>query len=441
VKHFLLLILLSHAVFGVDLEKAAVKISSTWIGTPKKFFGSGLLFKKEKQVFCVTSDHVYFHTNSEATHLISLPGNPPLKARHLIADWGKGMGLLEINSPSSLLAALPDLPSLEELQTETLAVGDSLKVVGFPYLSEEVFSFEAGKVSSLSAGQQIFAEIPFLVRVEESYGEFGMSGGPVISSKGSFSGLLSHQDLTVPGEPQRNLLIIPAKTILEWLRDYFANPALAPVRVVQSPSDQASSFMSVQSGRLYISVGRYMGNDAYQAVFNIQKNAASPQPFLSPTGYYEKMVKGIEENEASSAYVVGFRQKIPFSYVVSTFSNPVQLVRLLANSELEPVLTLWRTKFPTGYEHLASLREPVRMAWDTVPYKCGGKHLKICSYLIQIREAVDDLAVARLKPSDLEMVLASDLWPDFRAQFGDYRTDTIRDLLERIRKSMLLVTF
>lgn len=436
-KYFLLLFFIPVALFSSpNFETAVVKISSSWASSPKKYFGSGLLFRKLDKVYCLTSDHILFHTNDQATHFLQRSNREALKARYLISDWGKGLALLEVVGVLD-----SQVPTFEDLGPGTALEGEPITVMGYPYLSESNISFTGGKIQKPVSDQAIFSELPGLIRVTDSYGEFGMSGGPAFNVKNQFLGVLSHQDLTSPGEPQKNLLLIPSTQAVSWIEAYFKDPNGAPIHFIETPYQQGGDFSSVASGRLAISVGRYMGNASYQAHYSLQKKSATPQPYPSANGYYEKIVSVLQLNPESPLYVYGFRQKGDlFGPAIKYFDKLVPLTRLLEDSNLEPITWLWTVHWPEGQETLTNVVEPIRLAWDGVPFKCGDGEMRLCNLLRSVGDLVRDQVSTRLKPSDLEEVIKHSEWPAFEKHFGSQKTQTIKSLLERLRKIQLLVT-
>ena len=422
-----------------DLEKAAIKIQSEWKYSEKKYFGSGLLFTRAGKVYCLTSDHVFFHSKKDGVQRLEAPSQPLRRAVFLVSDWAKGLGLLEVTDP--LEPRSDALPKLQDLSPGTFNVGAPLRVVGFPYLAHNPISYLGGKVQEPKFDQGIFAELPFLLQIEDSYGEFGMSGGPVLSRTGEFVGILSHQDLTVPGQPQKNLLLIPAKSAFQWLNDYFNNPQLPPIRWAQSAYEQVGGFETVDSGRLNISVERYDIDKGYQACLTLGSKASTPYPFSSPTGYYEKTVDALTKSHASLAYIYGFRKKGVFGRIATTFSTIPELARDLADPQLEPIVWLRDPKPAADLQKVSQLAEELRLSFQNLYYKCSGDEVRLCESLLRVWEAVQDHHEILLKPSDFDAVLSDRAWDAFTGRFGKDKTDSIRSLLESIRKMQNYVTY
>src|SRR5690349_15385905 len=104
------------------------------------------------------------------------------------------------------------------------------------------------------------------MEITGGHGEFGMSGGAVISPEGEFRGLLSHQILSREAgelddsnrsQDSDSVLAIPAANVKDWLKDVLTAEgeliSPLPIELFQDPAQQASDFPSLRTANIYIS--------------------------------------------------------------------------------------------------------------------------------------------------------------------------------------------
>jgi hypothetical protein len=221
----------------------AVKVRSGWHGDFRPLEGTGLTFVRKHREkirrYVVTSDHVVYHGNESGWggyrhSILDGTGNERV-ARFLAADAGSGLALLEVLGPDASAWDLEVQPFPKVV--ETPLKGQSTMRFGYPYGSRTVLVSLKGFVES---AESKYAFLPLgLPQIEllGDAGEYGMSGGPVLSVNYGLIGLLSHQIIVEAkdGDPrtiewrmgnpiQNHLLLVPGRVVRDFVDEYFRDP-------------------------------------------------------------------------------------------------------------------------------------------------------------------------------------------------------------------------
>lgn len=191
--------------------------------------GSGWLVRKGKDFFVITSEHVVAPLGS-GRHEIRWRGTGA-PAELMFADWGRGLAVLRVAKPP-VGAVATDVSAWDN--SSTLRVGSRVNVAGFPFAQDQQPLVSGGEISLLQS-QRSFVTFTPGVEITQTYGEYGMSGGPAFldgrRDADSFVGILSHQVLKVIAnqpsriapldatETARHLFLIPRETALTVFRE------------------------------------------------------------------------------------------------------------------------------------------------------------------------------------------------------------------------------
>lgn len=239
------------------------------------FAGSGMLFKNNGRIYALTSEHVVLHANGEFCHSVS-NNTIGSKAADLAAvDWGMGLALLVLDEKSLNV----DLPVAAFFSVEAPLSNEGVVTYGYPYESDNLLSDANGRVMDLKSKRAYVPLVGDMIEILGSHGEFGMSGGPVVSGKdGKFIGVLSHQFIEmVPGgkssvgefssglaDVKNHLLVIPSAAVRSWLSGYFKNPVQYKPAFVMDPRHQIDRRQVVFSSGLkfeFMPTGAKTGTD------------------------------------------------------------------------------------------------------------------------------------------------------------------------------------
>ncbi len=220
-----------------------------------KFAESGTLFRKGGKIYALTSEHGIFHANGRFCHTVENMSQGIVGAKLVAVDWAFGVALLELVVDKLKY----DVGSFDELfDLDELRANEGLVIAGSPRRASEIRADPNGTVYLPKAFWRLIANIPYMIEVLGSNGEYGMSGGPVYrkTNKGQAKGLvgmLSHQYLepveggepvpkerteTTPNHNINHLLIVPASSIRNWLLTYFSSPEKYVPGFVRDPDLQ-----------------------------------------------------------------------------------------------------------------------------------------------------------------------------------------------------------
>ncbi len=237
-----LCLLISGRMLGTDSDTAVVKVYSWPESSPNRVFkGSGTLFSYEQEVLVVTSEHVLFHSDSsEYLHEISSEefDFTRLATSLVRVDYGSGIALLRVDRKHPLWShaekvAIPLSRFAEFTRKNPSPPADSLTTVGYPTVESNLFRGHDSKLISSRSVHHAIPQAREMVVIQNSYGDFGMSGGALFNGDGQYLGMLTHLGL-VPRKGQRSLIVVsqeapepsfetvlalPAKVILPWLEE------------------------------------------------------------------------------------------------------------------------------------------------------------------------------------------------------------------------------
>lgn len=221
------------SVSGTDLS-SVVKVSSGLCGSDSGLFhGSGLAFSILDRNFILTSEHVVLHGNDPYCHSVWSETLGTLPARLVIAEYGNGLALLELKNTAF------HFPGLEAMPVPGLEEGHSVQVMGYAHSQKELISKNPGRILIAKSTRKLIPLISQMVETIGAHGEYGMSGGPVLTEKGELVGVLSHQYVRlIPGQKtlisefserssiENHLLVIPSHSVIQWVNSVLkANPA------------------------------------------------------------------------------------------------------------------------------------------------------------------------------------------------------------------------
>lgn len=184
-------------------------------GSDQKLEGSGFLFQNEGKVWVLTSEHVVIPDKDVAVHEIQTLRGEKMEATFEKASWSRGLALLSVKMPHRSISAR-GLPSAEAYRGRGAgaAGGYSTHMIayGFPAGSTTLASrvgpnlrVEIAPRGTVLAGQEVMS-------VAGLRAEFGMSGGPVVTSN-SLLGVLTH----VTYEERSRTFAIPIWAAMEWV--------------------------------------------------------------------------------------------------------------------------------------------------------------------------------------------------------------------------------
>lgn len=281
------------AIDAATLRNAVVKVTSNILGNSNVFKGSGLLFRHEGKTFVLTSDHVLFHVGSFVGEHYAIRKTPELKAKasFVVSEWGNGLGLLEVKT-DEVPEALPDLLALKT--SGPLAKGTPVDLYGYPWESTELTT-DRGAVRDPASSQRFFVLQPRLVEIEDTVGEFGMSGGPVFTSKGEFAGVLSHQRIVA--EEKNLVYLIPPDAVFSWLERYFKEGAAFRTVFHESPYYQGKSenLIGVENDEVTFHFERKAATSPWEVGILYLKDGVVPwfeiptAPYADKNGWMKKM--------------------------------------------------------------------------------------------------------------------------------------------------------
>lgn len=213
-------------------NESVLKVTSYPCATPEKVrHGSGTAFSKDGKLYLVTSSHVLFHgdANERICHRTSDPSGAGVTARLLRVNVARGAALLQ----------LPDNVSLAVRPLEWRALADEVPVsetdaelTGFAWESKTRSSDSSARILDARSTRGILPLVKTIFEVK-GHSEYGMSGGSLLTAKGSYVGMLSHQYLRVisgeVSEPQSYrrgervndsemiALVIPRSEVAAWI--------------------------------------------------------------------------------------------------------------------------------------------------------------------------------------------------------------------------------
>lgn len=314
----------------IDLSSAVVKIQSQSADRSQTLQGSGLLVRFGQAVYVLTSDHVILHDNDGSFHQVSNSDLSAQKCDYLFSDYGKGLALLRLVNPPANTPAV----ALADLTDATARGGDSI-LIGAPSGSDDVL-VEAGGKWTDSPGSNIFLQVPTMIQVQGSQAEFGMSGGLLTDSQGHALGVLSHQTLADNQQKIRNTIdVIPASTVLPWLREAIANPANPPIQWTQATSE-----MFWKENPLFdsedLTFGYLVIDQTQQPILYIALGAVSGTRAASQTPFMAQVRQSLRDPKYEDClwYVRGFKNAS--GQFASASSGLFATLRRLSSAEWTP---------------------------------------------------------------------------------------------------------
>jgi hypothetical protein len=323
-----------------------VKITSSSCDQRRVFRGSGLLLRHGGKGYVLTSDHVILHGNTGYCHGVWSPlFSRQHRARYLVADWGSGLGLLELESDAPVGQ---DWPEISDLARSLPAAWQSAAVTGYPAGSNELVDNRTAKLDPAPSRQDFFVQVPEVLHLNNGQGEFGMSGGPVFTEVKETSGghtvvagILSHQKLeTEDGEIKNQIYAIPAPHARAWLERYFADPEHFELTFFQTPENQVPGGLVV-SGRFWwsYSAGNSVNSPTISPI--ISKKAWTAKEPTDPQGWIASLVNYLDSHPSmvSTPWISLLRagSSLDYPVVETPVSGLVQFFRTLAEGTQRPV--------------------------------------------------------------------------------------------------------
>ena len=305
---FVCLYFFTGAFVALGGERPVVKIQSSRCDEEVVYKGSGLLFQNTGKTYVLTSDHVLLHGKKGFCQTIWNSELDEQKAVFLVADWGKGLALLEVPglTPKSSWPSLTQLTEVVPLQN-----GDPVEVTGFPFGSEKLLKDRNGRVLDLKSQKHLFVELDDLIEIQGAHGEFGMSGAPVFSQDSQFAGVLSHQGL-IPGSAKLNgnLLAIPAVAVSAWLKRYFNDPEHFALTFFEDPGTQLIKWDEVHSGEMTFTFSCQLLGGPCTVLISPNHDPRykhMSRRFADPSGLIAKWDLFFSTHKSESIYVPFFR--------------------------------------------------------------------------------------------------------------------------------------
>ena len=482
-KLLLALLFLSSSVYAIPpaqqpIRKSVVKLESRAVGNPQIWKGSAMLFENQGTVYAITSDHVVLHGNEMGSgqkieHTLWNKDVGLLNAEYLVSDWGAGLALLKVPS----MKPFTGMASLQELNAIP-AEDAPVRAYGFPFNSQVLLGDIASKFFAWRE-VQIFASNKKVMEITASYGEFGMSGGPVFTDDWKFSGLLSHLVFSLPQKgnpskeqipaagiwdpltvvPDNSLLAIPAPFILDWLNRYFQNPSQFQVYFFQPPFRQLESLSFPDMEQIYTGpVHLSSGNKGI--LFFVESRPRSAL-YPDPSGFFQSLVT-MQTAKITDSGRIFFRQRSADcpkdrcwrgSWRIRKFN---QLISSLNDPGYEPIAQI---SSPINYD-LEKLSKAFSETGKILQSALGSfrceKTDQNCLELEQIFEDLVEMTITdwmdpflhyksnppepawtALRAADIEFLLSSPTykprWAEFDKKYPSY---VIRKALEKLRDLM-----
>ncbi len=433
-KAWPLIFLLPSLAFSFSQEKATVKIKSVASQGIREYRGSGFLFQNANKVYCLTSDHVLWHSNTGFVHWIENENFSGISASYLLSDWGRGLALLAVPN----LSPSPDYPKLEELEPDPKVEG-RVRVHGFPFASDELRT-AGGLVVDPAKKLGLFFQQESLILLGASYGEYGMSGGPVFSKDtGHYLGLLSHQSLLPGTDPATDLLLIPGSTVVAWLKSYLSGDNFVPVYFAQNTGTQETVKPFIQTRHLELDLGTYMGSGIQAVIFN-NHDPITPLYFPSTTNFFEGVADVLKSHPKDTilTYVTAFREKRFLGDPRYTFKTYFEFLKLLQDPTLQPMVYFsWDNP---GEDKCLELRQKLYDQRDEFPSCHLTPFRSVCSGLTEISDRFDG-EIGLVTPTDVEDLLGNKTaWDEGIKAFGEEKVRALRTLLEQHRDCLKNVT-
>lgn len=240
----------SHQLSEQQLRQLAQSITVKVIAG--EGWGSGILIRRQGQVYTVLTNRHVLEAGNRNIYTIQTPDGQIYPA-NLVRIVGLDLGWISFRTAK-------DYPIASFKATSTLGVGEEVFAAGFPYDLEPSRSrglaFTKGKVSLLSekafaGGYQIGVTNPIWK---------GMSGGPLLDSKGQVLGINGIQSYPLWGNPyvftdgsvapkvlQEKMSqlswAIPTETFLQLEQGFSPKPmptSLTPQQIIPSPQIRLS---------------------------------------------------------------------------------------------------------------------------------------------------------------------------------------------------------
>lgn len=204
-----------------------------------KLQGSGILVRQSAasdQFYVITSEHAVLHGNGEKDgicHEISLSevlfggdyegGLRDVSAKLHVADWNSGLALLRLSANTGLRSTNL-IPVIDAPIAEANAVNKRLIVQGYRY-GENILTEGKGRFGRTLERKAINPSgLPIFV-IDDSFGDFGMSGGAISTAAGELVGVLSHKLDPIEQGPIRRssgqLLAIRWIDVQNWFKKVF----------------------------------------------------------------------------------------------------------------------------------------------------------------------------------------------------------------------------
>lgn len=451
----------SAAAAGTSLQAATVKVFSGTFDESVVFRGSGLGFRHGGRSYVVTSDHVILHDVDERgrnRHRVLTSSGAELECEFIMADYGRGLGLLRVNAADEAALTAP-WPEFAEIKPVEVARAARVAMMGYPAMATGLVRDTSGAVSDPHLSSELFIQVEHLVEIRNGHAEFGMSGGVVAAldadpdgGAGGFVGTISHQiysegSVAVSARASQNtILAIPASQVLAWLASYFADPNHPPTRLFQTTEQvlwkEGASFTSgalefdwldaLGTGRNILEIGRL--SHPYTTLYGDSGTALARFEAFS------------QQNDDCGILILAFRR--PGVVDWGSARSPGSLVaqmRMLANTEWEPVAKLWCNGSDKAKDDLADHYETmVSLLQKLSPHGAEVLIEKLRRYTDAIlnsshSERWDGYSI--LKPSDLE-ALSSDAF--YRSSWETLekrgQAKELRDALSAWIKTMRLLS-
>lgn len=251
--------------FTSSAQVMAVKVDSYSTNQALHKEGSGVVWSDSGSTFVLSSDHVVYNANDEYFHQIELKSAPdhPVDMRLARSDFGFGLSLLRTER------TIPETPQQLNLCKSDSDFGQTLKMSGFPASTSALKVEIAGNVKRVTIPSRFHPQVGEMLEIQNTTGEFGMSGGALISQSGCLAGILSWQSAT-----DANLIYaIPYDVIEKWLawsktanekfkaKNLFLEPELQNSDVIDGPNQQG--LMAVYTGRLFLVRDPHASNRIY----------------------------------------------------------------------------------------------------------------------------------------------------------------------------------
>jgi hypothetical protein len=337
---------------------AVFKITSHDPSTSSKREGSTFVFRHEDRLYALSSDHVVFRGPAPYRHVLFHPILGTFEVDYLFSDWGRGISLFQFPKTAKDTLQKADIPAWSQLVSQRDFKDVPTRIMGYPAGSHSMLDLDQGLARAPLFISGILSSLNHMAYVQNSYAEYGMSGGPVFLPSGELLGLLSYLLLVGPtgGQTQEwesyspaPILLIPLSEIQPVLQQFLDTHQYTSLEYVQPETASSVGELRLQTGRVEYSIFYQPGASHLSGVFT----KLLPEPKTPKLPFDEKgrcffrdfQAAMIRQNTPSlEASVPGFHFEKSFKFVPLNqvpITNFHQFVDQSIWANIRPIL-MWK---------------------------------------------------------------------------------------------------